>query len=69
MVVPDIKFDECHFGGKRVVPCWRTYGQTHKQPDITKLIVFFRNSRTPKTEVKVFPCSKRQFLRIIYCIV
>jgi hypothetical protein len=48
----NIKFHENPSFGSRVVPYWRTDGETEKPTDVTKIIVAFHNSaNTPKNQV------------------
>jgi len=62
-----IKFHENPSSGSRVVPCGqtdrRTYGQTERRIDLTKLLVASRNfANAPKKECEFIDYSKSKYV-------
>jgi hypothetical protein len=53
----NIKFNENHYGGSRVVPC----GRADRRTDMTKLIAAFRNfANAPKMDITKIKLAARR---------
>jgi hypothetical protein len=58
---PHIKFHENPSSGSRLVPCWRTDGQTDRQMDMAKIIVAISNvTKAPKKRDNPSACKGKR---------